>query len=286
MPKTPLILPLLLAICWLPHASLSTELIAIHNAKLIDNPSNDGDSFFVAVNEDRLHLRLYYVDCTETQPGSKADIRRIREQMRYFGLSDPDIAVDFGKEAKQYVENILSEPFVIYTSYAKALGRSLGGRIYGFVKTRDGQYLSDMLVENGLARVHGKTRENPDGMASELVLQKLRDLETAAILRRAGIWKESDPDQIIRLRSLQQQEEQELEAFRESIVGTRTLEDDPLNPNTATSEQLQSIKGIGPVLAGKIISGRPYNSVDELLKVHGIGPKTLKKIAPYLAVKQ
>ena len=282
MLKNLLIPPLLLAICWLPHASLAAELTAIHNAKLIDNPSNDGDSFFVAVNGDRLHLRLYYVDCTETQPGSKADIRRIREQMRYFGLSDPDIAVDFGKEAKQYVENILSEPFVIYTSYAKALGRSFGGRIYGFVKTSDGRYLSDMLVENGLARVHGQTRENPDGMASELILQKLRDLETAAILRRAGIWKESDPDQIIKLRSLQQQEEQELEAFRESIVGTRTLEDDPLNPNTATSEQLQSIKGIGPVLADKIISGRPYNSVDDLLKIHGIGPKTLKKIAPYL----
>jgi len=50
MLKKPFILPALLAICWLPHASLAAELTAIHNAKLIDNPSNDGDSFFVAVN--------------------------------------------------------------------------------------------------------------------------------------------------------------------------------------------------------------------------------------------
>jgi len=130
-----------------------------------------------------------------------------------------------------------------------------------------------MLVENGLARAHGKTRENPDGMASEMVLQKLRDLETAAILRRAGIWQESDPDQIRQVACAAATGRTGTGSVRESIVGTRTLEDEPLNPNTATSEQLQSIKGIGPVLAGKIISGRPYNSVDELLQVHGIGPK-------------
>lgn len=281
-----LILPLLLAICWLPHASLAAELTAIHNAKLIDAPSNDGDSFFVAVNGDRLHLRLYYVDCAETQSGSVADVERIRDQMRYFGLSDPAAVVDYGKKAKQYVEDVLSKPFVVYTGYAKAPGRSAGGRIYGFVKTRDGQYLSDMLVERGLARLHGTKRTNPDGITSKMVQRKLRDLETSAILRRAGIWKESDPGQIIKSRALQRQQKQELDAFREKIAKTRTPGDKRLNPNTATSEQLQSIKGIGPVLADKIISGRPYNSVDELLKVHGIGPKTLKKIAPYLTTNQ
>lgn len=281
-----LILPALLAICWLPHASLAAELTAIHNAKLIDAPSNDGDSFFVAVNGDRLHLRLYYVDCAETQSGSAADVERIRDQMRYFGLSDPAAVVDFGKKAKQFAEDVLSKPFVIYTGYAKAPGRSAGGRIYGFVKTRDGRYLSDMLVEKGLARVHGTSRTNPDGITSKMVSRKLRDLETAAILRRAGMWKESDPDRIIKSRALQRQQKQELDAFREKIAKTRAPGDKRLNPNTATSEQLQSIKGIGPVLADKIISGRPYNSVDDLLKVHGIGPKTLKKIAPYLTTNQ
>ena len=280
------ILIALIIACWFPQAAFSAELTAIHNARLIDSPSNDGDSFVVAINEERLHLRLYYVDCAETQFGGKADIKRIREQARHFGVTQPRTIVNFGKEAKQYVENILSKPFVIYTSYASALGRAAGGRIYGFVKTQEGKYLSDMLVEKGLARIHGQTRENPDGVASEIVLQRLRDLETAAVLRRAGLWKESDPAQLIQMRALQQQEEQELDALRDDIAETRSIDDQPLDPNVATSEQLQSIKGIGPVIAEKIILGRPYHSVDELLKVHGIAPKTLKEITPYFIVKR
>ena len=166
------------------------------------------------------------------------------------------------------------------------MGRAAGGRIYGFVKTHEGRYLSDLLVENGLARVHGKTRKNPDGVASDMVLRRLRDLETAAVLKRAGLWRESDPARLVQMRALQRQEERELDALHKSIVKVRSLDDETLDLNGATSEQLQSVKGIGPVTAEKIISGRPYHSVDELLKVHGIGPKTLQEIAPYFTVKK
>jgi competence ComEA-like helix-hairpin-helix protein len=54
--------------------------------------------------------------------------------------------------------------------------------------------------------------------------------------------------------------------------------------NTATKKELQSIKGIGPVLAERIIAGRPYKTVDDLLKVKGIGSKKLEKIRPYVVV--
>jgi len=54
-----------------------------------------------------------------------------------------------------------------------------------------------------------------------------------------------------------------------------------LNPNTAGKETLMSINGIGPVLSARIIAGRPYKTVDDLLKVKGIGPKKLKNIRPY-----
>ena len=226
-----------LVVAWgLPQAAFPAELTAMHNAKLIASPANDGDSFVVAVNEDRWHIRLYYVDCAETKPGSKEDIKRIREQARYFGVSQPETIVSFGEEARRYVEKILSRPFVIYTSYASALGRAAGGRIYGFVKTQEGQYLSDLLIENGLARVHGKTRKNPDGVASDMVLRKLRDLETAALLKRAGLWQESDPARLTQMRALQRQEERELDAFHKSIVKTRSLDNEPLDLNVATSK--------------------------------------------------
>jgi hypothetical protein len=54
-----------------------------------------------------------------------------------------------------------------------------------------------------------------------------------------------------------------------------------LDLNSASKEELMSIDGIGPVLSARIISGRPYKTVDDLLKVEGIGPKTLENIRPY-----
>ena len=59
--------------------------------------------------------------------------------------------------------------------------------------------------------------------------------------------------------------------------------------NKANSEQLQTIRGIGPSLARRIIQFREENGsfrrVDDLLKVRGIGEKSLAKISPYLVVK-
>ncbi len=48
------------------------------------------------------------------------------------------------------------------------------------------------------------------------------------------------------------------------------------------------LKGIGPVLAERIIQYRKmhgyFRSVDELIKIKGIGPKTLEKLRPYVTV--
>ena len=59
--------------------------------------------------------------------------------------------------------------------------------------------------------------------------------------------------------------------------------------NKADSEQLQTIRGIGPSLARRIVQFREDNGafkqVDDLLKVRGIGEKSLAKISPYLVVK-
>lgn len=57
--------------------------------------------------------------------------------------------------------------------------------------------------------------------------------------------------------------------------------------NTATSAQLQELRGIGPSLAGRIIAYRdatPFRSVDQLTNVRGIGPKTLSSIRSRLTV--
>lgn len=48
-----------------------------------------------------------------------------------------------------------------------------------------------------------------------------------------------------------------------------------LGLNGATAAELESLPGIGPTLAARIVAGRPYHHVDDLDRVKGIGPKKL-----------
>ncbi|MFA8300483.1 MAG: DNA/RNA non-specific endonuclease [Hyphomicrobiales bacterium] len=61
--------------------------------------------------------------------------------------------------------------------------------------------------------------------------------------------------------------------------------DSKFNINTASHKQLTSIDGIGTATANKIISKRPFRSINDLLKVKGIGPATLSKIKRKAFVK-
>ncbi|PJM80086.1 ComEA family DNA-binding protein [Bifidobacterium scaligerum] len=70
---------------------------------------------------------------------------------------------------------------------------------------------------------------------------------------------------------------------------TPAQQDGRIDLNTATSEQLQTIKGIGPVTAERILEHRKaigrFGSVDQLLDVKGIGSKTLEKIRGQVTVR-
>ena len=62
----------------------------------------------------------------------------------------------------------------------------------------------------------------------------------------------------------------------------RERENGPININTAAATELESLPGIGPVLAGGIVKYRqehgPFEKVDDLAEVSGIGPKRLAAI--------
>lgn len=74
------------------------------------------------------------------------------------------------------------------------------------------------------------------------------------------------------------------------MSGSRKIQpgEPPINVNTATADELMRLPGIGPVTAQNIIASRsvaPFQTVNDLDKVKGIGPKTLEKLRPYVVVK-
>jgi competence protein ComEA len=62
----------------------------------------------------------------------------------------------------------------------------------------------------------------------------------------------------------------------------------PINLNSATAEQLDDLPGIGPATAAAIVAYRrdhgPFQSVDQLLDVRGIGAAKLEQIRSLLVV--
>jgi competence protein ComEA len=62
----------------------------------------------------------------------------------------------------------------------------------------------------------------------------------------------------------------------------------PVNLNTATVQQLDTLPGVGPVMAAAIVAWRDahgrFTSVDQLSEVDGIGPGRLEKLRPLVRV--
>lgn len=78
-----------------------------------------------------------------------------------------------------------------------------------------------------------------------------------------------------------QNEESFAKSFDESGV---------IDVNTASAEELERLPGIGPVKAKAIVEFRetsgPYKTLEDLLKVPGIGEKTLNEIAPFITLEK
>jgi len=61
-----------------------------------------------------------------------------------------------------------------------------------------------------------------------------------------------------------------------------------VNLNTATIEQLQTLPGIGPAMAKRVIEYRTkvgkFNKIEEIINVKGIGEKKFQKIKDRLLI--
>lgn len=263
---------------------LGNELKEYSNVTWIADASNDGDSFLVNMDGNRVRLRLYFVDTPECHVSWDSDARRVREQQRYFGLPEASLVVEYGHEAAAFTSNLLVRPFRVYTAFASALGRSPNGRVYAFVKTAEGKSLARLLVENGYARSYGVGRQTPEGVHRDEMKARLADLEASAMLKNRGIWERSDANLIEGLRAEQRAEDQSLAGIRSGIQDSEELQN-ALNVNTATPEELQRIKGIGPAIADRIVRHRPYQTFEDLTNVAGIAEGRLRQWKPFLTVE-
>ena len=151
---------------------------------------NDGDSFRVRLPDGRVEqFRLYFVDCPESQfrtySGGADNHQRIHEQALYFGVSDEQ-AVEIGARAKAKVHDLLGKgSFTLQTRWEDPFGDQ---RYHAFILPAGGPGLDEALVREGLARIHTKGAELPDGTPTKARQAQLRELESQAKKAKRGAW--------------------------------------------------------------------------------------------------
>ena len=244
----------------------------------------DGDSFPVRLPDGReITARLYGADCIEAHVNNESDARRLRAQRRYFGIGGGEapesiaLARDLGRQASRRTAELLAKPFTVHTVFSDARGSGASQRVYVFITTADQRDLASILVEEGLARAFGVSRETPQGRTGNDYREQLRDLELVAAASRQGIWAATDWKRLAEDRANERREAAELaQILRPSIP------EGGIDVNSATADQLVALEGVGPSLAGRIIAARnaaPFQSLEDMGRVKGLGPGVMKKIA-------
>jgi len=166
------------------------RFLTLVDARLVEDASNDGDSFKIVYEGGEHVLRLYFVDCPEKRQYPLVK-NRLKDQASYFGgLSIPQ-TVSLGLEAKAFTDQLLQEQrFTIQTRWERVYDSS---RSYALLFFDDGEELSEKLVKAGLCRIHTKGTWMPDGRREFDFESHLRSLEREAKVAQRGAWGRPKP---------------------------------------------------------------------------------------------
>ena len=232
----------------------------LEGCRLIQTEARDGDSFHVVHGNREYIFRLYFVDAPEISGGFRD---RISDQAAYFGVA-MDAIPELGRAAAGFSAERLKDGCTAVTRWQNARGQSALARYYAIVLV-GGKNLAAELVANGHARIHGLRANWPDGSRAAHFVNELKHLELAARADQRGAWH-------ARYRSA-------------AAPPPPPAPGGLVDLNDATLEQLTELRGIGPVLAGRIIAHRPYETPEDILRVRGIGPKLLDQLRDRITVR-
>jgi competence protein ComEA len=191
--------------------------------------------------------------------------QRITEQAAYFGIAPSDIPRG-GKLAAEFsLGKLKGQPFKLVTRWQPVIGP--GGRFYCTLLVK-GDNLAEALVTHGLARIHGTKANWPDEPSSKTFQNKLKNRELMAREQRLGLWDDKAFPRIAP------------DGARAPARSPRKIQTGTVDINQAGPKDLQTLPGIGPKLAERIIAHRPYQTAEDLLKVPGIDTNRLERIRP------
>lgn len=153
---------------------------------LIDNEWNDGDSFHVRHDGREYIFRLYFVDAPETHDVSPGK-SRTTEQAAYWKIKKGFLAVLADRATAFSRDQLSAGSFTVLTRWEDAKGESQLPRNFAVIQTRRGD-LAELLVANGLARIHGHFLGYPGGPEAAAYRNRLKSLESRARSARLGGW--------------------------------------------------------------------------------------------------
>lgn len=169
-----------------PAASARGDWETLTGCSLITNDWNDGDSFHVRRGGREYIFRLYFVDTPELHDVS-AGGSRTAEQAAYWRVTQPVLSGLAERAAAFSREALRSGTFTVITRWEDAKGDSHLPRRFAIIQTRAGD-LGEMLVANGLARIHGHHMDYPGGLDAARYQARLQALERRARSARLGGW--------------------------------------------------------------------------------------------------
>ncbi len=157
----------------------------LQGCTLVEDRSNDGDSFVVRHGTTEFLMRLYFVDCPE-KTRHQYNGPRLASQGQYFGGLTEAETLEVGGDARDFTLGLLrAAPFRVLTRWEKVFDSD---RIYAFVTVESGD-LAELLIKAGLARIYTKGENRPGGKVAKAGKQQLMALERQAKAAKQGAWR-------------------------------------------------------------------------------------------------